>query len=77
MRNAGQEVSLYRGALPQASSLSLAAQLMGRLTSPSLAAVRAEMQLTSREGGSIAVCGVVLSILNTSRQTLSKASPAA
>jgi RNA polymerase sigma-70 factor, ECF subfamily len=49
MRDAGQEVSLYRGALPQASSLSLAAQLMGRLTSPSLAAVRAEMQLKLQE----------------------------
>jgi RNA polymerase sigma-70 factor (ECF subfamily) len=45
MRDAGQEVSLYRGALPQASSVSLAAQLLGRITSPSLAAVRAEMQL--------------------------------
>jgi RNA polymerase sigma-70 factor (ECF subfamily) len=49
MRDAGQEVSLYRGALPQASSVSLAAQLLGRLTSPSLAAVRAEMQLRLQE----------------------------
>lgn len=45
MRDAGQEVSLYRGALPQASSVSLAAQLLGRLTSASQAAVRAETQL--------------------------------
>jgi RNA polymerase sigma-70 factor (ECF subfamily) len=45
MRDAAQEVSLYRGALPQASSVSLAAQLLGRLTSPSHAAMRAEMQL--------------------------------
>jgi RNA polymerase sigma-70 factor (ECF subfamily) len=45
MRDAGQEVSLYRGALPQASSVSLAAQLLGRITSPSLAAMRAEMQV--------------------------------
>src|SRR5262245_9658176 len=45
MRDAGQEVSLYRGALPQASSISLAHQLLGRLTSPTQAAVRAEMQL--------------------------------
>ena len=29
MRDAGREVSLYRGALPQASSVSLAAQLLG------------------------------------------------
>jgi RNA polymerase sigma-70 factor (ECF subfamily) len=45
MRDAGQEVSLYRGALPQASSESLAAQLLGRLTSASRAAIRAETQL--------------------------------
>jgi RNA polymerase sigma-70 factor (ECF subfamily) len=49
MRDAGQEVSLYRGALPQATSVSLAAQLLGRLTSPSLAAVRAELQLKLQE----------------------------
>ncbi len=49
MRDVGQEVSLYRGALPQASSVSLAAQLLGRLTSPSLAAVRAETQLKLQE----------------------------
>ncbi len=49
MRDAGQEVSLYRGALPQASSVSLAAHLLGRMTSPSLAAVRAEMQLRLQE----------------------------
>lgn len=45
MRDAAQEVSLYRGALPQASSASLAAQLLGRLTSASRAAVRAETQI--------------------------------
>ena len=49
MRDAGREVSLYRGALPQASSVSLAAQLLGRLTSPSQAAVRAELQLRVQE----------------------------
>jgi RNA polymerase sigma-70 factor (ECF subfamily) len=49
MRDVGQEVSLYRGALPQASSVSLAAQLLGRMTSPSLAAVRAEMQIKLQE----------------------------
>jgi RNA polymerase sigma-70 factor (ECF subfamily) len=49
MRDVGQEVSLFRGALPQASSQSLAAQLLGRLTSPSLAAMRAEMQLRLQE----------------------------
>jgi RNA polymerase sigma-70 factor (ECF subfamily) len=49
MRDAGQEVSLYRGALPQASSISLAAQLLGRLTTPSHAAMRAEMQIRLQE----------------------------
>ena len=49
MRDAGQEVSLYRGALPQASSVSLANQLLGRLTSASRAAIRAETQLRVQE----------------------------
>ena len=49
MRDVGQEVSLYRGAMPQASSISLAAQLLGRMTSPSMAAVRAELQLKLQE----------------------------
>ena len=49
MRSAGQEVSLYRGALPAASSVSLANQLLGRLTSPTQAAVRAEMQIRLQE----------------------------
>src|SRR5438309_1349732 len=41
MRDAGREVSLYRGNLPQASSAALAARLLGRVTSPSEAALRA------------------------------------
>jgi RNA polymerase sigma-70 factor (ECF subfamily) len=49
MRDAGQEVSLYRGALPAASSVSLAAQLLGRLTSASRAAIRAETQIHVQE----------------------------
>ena len=49
MRDAGQEISLHRGALPQASSVSLAAQLLGRFTSPSRAAIRAETQLRVQE----------------------------
>ena len=49
MRGAGQEVSLYRGALPQASSVSLAAQLLGRLTTASQAAIRAETQIRVQE----------------------------
>jgi RNA polymerase sigma-70 factor (ECF subfamily) len=49
MRDAGQEVSLYRGALPQATSLALAAQLLGKLTSASRAAIRAEHKLLVQE----------------------------
>jgi len=49
MRAAGQEVSLYRGALPEATSLSLAALLLGRLTSPTQAAQRAEMKIRLQE----------------------------
>jgi hypothetical protein len=45
MRDAGLEVSLYRGALPEASSAALAAQLLGKHTSPTQAAVRAERLL--------------------------------
>ena len=49
MRNAGQEVSLYRDPLPQATSAALASMLLGRLTSPSHAAVRAELVLQVQE----------------------------
>ena len=49
MRDAGREVSLYRGALPQASSAALAAQLLGKQTSPTQAAVRAERILRLQE----------------------------
>jgi RNA polymerase sigma-70 factor (ECF subfamily) len=49
MRDAGQEVSLYRGALPQASSASLAAQLLGKMTSAPQAAIRAEHKLIVQE----------------------------
>jgi RNA polymerase sigma-70 factor (ECF subfamily) len=45
MRDAGREVSLHRGAMPQATSVSLAAQLLGRFTSVTQAVQRAEMQL--------------------------------
>lgn len=49
MRDAGREISLHQGAFPQASSVSLAAQLLGRNTSPSQAAARAELQLRVQE----------------------------
>src|ERR1700733_9303223 len=49
MRDAGQEVSLHRGPFPQASSISLAAQLLGKLTSASQAAIRVEHKLIVQE----------------------------
>jgi RNA polymerase sigma-70 factor (ECF subfamily) len=49
MRAAGREVSLYRGALPAASSAALAAQLLGKFTSPTQAALRAERILRLQE----------------------------
>ena len=42
-RDASREVSLFRGAWPEATSAALAAQLVGRSTSPSNAAVKAEI----------------------------------
>ncbi len=49
MRDAGQEVSLHRGPLPQVTSLSLAEHLLGKLTSASKAAMRAEMKIRVQE----------------------------
>jgi RNA polymerase sigma-70 factor (ECF subfamily) len=49
MRDAGQEVSLHRGALPQVTSLSLAEQLLGKLTTASHAAMRAELKIRVQE----------------------------
>jgi RNA polymerase sigma-70 factor (ECF subfamily) len=45
MRDAGQEVSLHRGPFPQANLVSLAAQLLGKPTSASQAAIGAEHKL--------------------------------
>ena len=44
-RDAGREVSLYRGPMPEASTQALAAHLIGKQTSPTQAAHRAELQL--------------------------------
>jgi RNA polymerase sigma-70 factor (ECF subfamily) len=49
MRSAELEVSIYRGALPAATSAALAAQLLGKHTSPTQAAVRAERMLRLQE----------------------------
>src|SRR6516162_2079992 len=49
MRDAGQEVSLYQGALPRVTSLSLAEHLLGKLTTASQAAMRVELKLRVQE----------------------------
>jgi RNA polymerase sigma-70 factor (ECF subfamily) len=48
-RDAGQEVSLHRGALPAVTSISLAEQLLGRLTTASQVAMRAELRIKVQE----------------------------
>jgi RNA polymerase sigma-70 factor, ECF subfamily len=49
MRDAGREISIYHGALPEASSAALASMLLGRTTSPTQAALRAERMLRVQE----------------------------
>src|SRR5438067_13016735 len=49
LRDADREVTLHRGGLPEADSISLAAQLLGQLTTPSQAAIRAETRLLVQE----------------------------
>jgi RNA polymerase sigma-70 factor (ECF subfamily) len=49
MRDAALEISLHRGEMPVASSASLAAQMLGKLTSASRAAIRAEQRLIVQE----------------------------
>ena len=49
VRDASREVSLYRGPMPAASSAALAAHLLGKETSPTQAAVRAERLLRLQE----------------------------
>lgn len=48
-RDAGREVSFHCGALPAATSAALAAQLIGRRTTPSQAAARAELKIRLQE----------------------------
>src|SRR5262245_25972391 len=48
-RDVGREISIYRGAMPGASTGALAARLLGKLTSPSQAAMRAERKLRLQE----------------------------
>jgi RNA polymerase sigma-70 factor (ECF subfamily) len=49
LRDADREVTLHRGGLPEADSASLAAQLLGKLTTPSQAAIKAETRLFVQE----------------------------
>jgi RNA polymerase sigma-70 factor (ECF subfamily) len=49
LRDAHREVSLHRGGLPEADSASLAAQLLGKLTTPSQAAIKAETRIYVQE----------------------------
>jgi RNA polymerase sigma-70 factor (ECF subfamily) len=49
MRDAACELSLHRGPMPLATSESLAARLLGKLTSPSQAAIKAEARLCVQE----------------------------
>lgn len=49
LRDVDREVSLHRGALPEANSVSLAAHLLGTLTTPSQAAIKAEQRLYVQE----------------------------
>jgi RNA polymerase sigma-70 factor (ECF subfamily) len=49
LRDAGREVTLHRGGLPMVDSVSLAAQLLGKLTAPSQAAITAETRLVVQE----------------------------
>lgn len=49
LRDADREVSLHRGGLPLADSASLAAQLLGKITTPSQAAIKAEQRIFVQE----------------------------
>ena len=44
-RDAAREVSIYGGSIPEATTTMLAEKLLGRFTSPSHAAMRAEMKI--------------------------------
>jgi len=49
LRDTGTEISLHQGASPQVTSVSLAEQLLGRLTNPSHAAMRVELKMRVQE----------------------------
>lgn len=45
MRDAGQEISIHRGGMPSVESITLAEKLLGRLSTASQAAMKAELKL--------------------------------
>jgi RNA polymerase sigma-70 factor (ECF subfamily) len=49
LRDADREVSLHRGGVPEADSASLADQLLGKMTPPSQAAIKAEICIQVQE----------------------------
>src|SRR5437588_7818087 len=49
LRDADREVTLHRGGLPEVDSASLAGQLLGTMTTPSEAAIKAEQRLFVQE----------------------------
>jgi RNA polymerase sigma-70 factor (ECF subfamily) len=48
-RDAGREISLYHGAFPEATTADLAAHLLGKLSTPSQAAIRVEQTIRLQE----------------------------
>jgi RNA polymerase sigma-70 factor, ECF subfamily len=48
-RDAGREVSLHRGAYPETTTAHLAAHFLGKLTTPSQAAIRVEQKIRLQE----------------------------
>lgn len=49
MRDAGQEISIHRGGMPSVESVTLAERLLGRLSTASQAAIKAELKLKVQE----------------------------
>jgi RNA polymerase sigma-70 factor (ECF subfamily) len=49
VRDVGREISLYRGAFPETTTADLAAQFLGKFSSPSHAAMRIEQKLRLQE----------------------------
>jgi RNA polymerase sigma-70 factor (ECF subfamily) len=75
MRDAKREVSLYQRSLPGATSAALAAQLLGQLTRPSEAAIRAERkaQLETALNAMDAIDREVLALRHFEQLTVSEA----